>query len=606
MNYICRLQRCKSVAFLTLNVALLLGGIGCEESRRTWTMSLESGGGVSAARETSAAGETPEMVTTGGTEMVTGGVEGGIDGAGMGMGEEPLSPLIPGPEVWARLTESQYRNMINDVLGIDTSDLLLEPDTNPYLFNSIGAGSSSLSSLGVEQYAEAAFVVAERYFETPQRIEVEFGCLPMNVNDGCADQMIRQLGLRLYRRPLTQEEVSRWLQLAGSVVPSDRPEDQRLGLETALAGILQSPSVLYRIERGEVDLSRSGQRRFTALEMASRIAFTLQDTSPDLELLTAALDGRLEDPVELSAQLDRLLESERTRLSIERFFEQYLDLGRLAHVERDPTRYEGFTPALLASMETEVRLLVNDLVFRRDGDIRRLFDERRAYLNSTLAEHYGVSLEEGSPVVFEPISLGVDTPRVGFLGTAAFLTMNAHPTETSPTLRGKYIRERLLCQVVPPPPDDIDLNLEPETGEASTLRERLELHREDPACMGCHSFIDPPGFLFEFFDSVGRYRETLDGVNLDASGNLDGVPMENLSDLADFLADDPRLTECMTRQVYRFALGRLETVGEESEIQRLHQAFATEGYRFKALFKQLLMSDGFTYVSTHPNEEVTP
>lgn len=536
--------------------------------------------------------------------------QGGITSGGETM--NMVASLDPGPSVWARLTESQYRNMVSDVLGVDSSDLPLEPDTNPYLFNSIGAGSSSLSSFGAEQYVEAAFVIANRYFERTEHIELEIDCFPMTVDDGCADQLLRQIGFRLYRRVLTDIEMERWITLARNTAPSDRPEDQLKGLETALAGMLQSPFVLYRLELGEIDPQNADQRRFTALELASRIAFTLQNTSPDQELLNLALSGQLLDRDVLSTEIDRLLNSERARQSIESFFAQYLDLGRLGRVERDPSVYEGFSQELVEAMETEVRLLIDDIVYRRNGDIRTFFNERRGYVNTELARHYGLNTEESSPVIFESVDFPTATPRVGFLGTAAFLTMNAHPTETSPTLRGKYIRERLLCQVVPPPPDDIDLNLEPEVGEATTLRERLERHREDPACSGCHSFIDPPGFLFEHFDSVGRYREELNGVVLDASGDLDGIPMANLADLANHLAGDIRLTMCMVRQVYRFALGRLEDYGEEVEIQLLHQSFAEQGFRFQSLIKSLLMSEGFSVVSANTennssdDEAVTP
>ncbi len=515
-----------------------------------------------------------------------------------------LQDLVPGPPVWSRLTQSQYRNMVSDILGLDSSDLDLEPDTNPYLFTSIGSGSSSVSAFGVELYAEAAFILAERYFASDMNVQLTTGCLPNTVDDGCADQLIRTLGLRLYRRPLSESEFGRWQALAQLSATSRRQEDQLKGLENVLAAMLQSPFVLYRLEQGMASLDDE-IHHYTDLELASRLAFTLQDSAPDQELLNLALEGRLKENNVLEAQIDRLLNTERAKASINAFFAQYLDLSRLKRVERDPSVYEGFTPSLLNAMETEVRLLVNDLVYRRDTDIRLLFSEKKAYLNQTLADHYGISLEQGSPIIFESLALPEDTVRVGFLGTAAFLTMNAHPTETSPTLRGKYIRERLLCQEVPPPPDDIDLNLEPETGEASTLRERLERHREDPACAGCHSFIDPPGFLFERFDSVGRYRESVNGITLDASGDLDGVPMSNLGDLAQHLAQDSRLSTCMVRQVYRFALGRLEEEGEESEILRLHEKFRAQGFRFKALIKALLMSDGFRQVgpSTELNND---
>src|SRR5690606_9916586 len=137
-----------------------------------------------------------------------------------------------------------------------------------------------------------------------------------------------------------------------------------------------------------------------------------------------------------------------------------------------------------------------DLVFRRDADVRELFSAPRTFVNSELAALYAAEAAGASAVAFVPVQPPADGPRAAVLTLGALLAMNAHQTETSPTLRGKYVRERVLCQEVPPPPDDVDTSLDEATGTARTLRERLERHRTDPACAGCHAFIDPPGFLF--------------------------------------------------------------------------------------------------------------
>lgn len=582
--------------------------IGCEDARRVSLSPISSSIGGERAGE-GAGGTAPEQSG----EAVSGEMTGDemTGGEMTDGGDEAPPPLIPGPATWARLTSAQYLNMVSDILGVDASDLDLEPDTNPYLFTSIGAGESVLSSLGAERYTEAGVEVARRYFERPDRLEMDLGCVPSSLDDGCSDQMIRWLGLRLYRRPLVEAEVDRWREHAGAISAlsegGSEAEATLIGLQWALAGMLQTPQVLYRLEAGEPDPNSSSPEalRYTSLEMASRLAFTLQNTTPDPDLIEAGVSGALVDPERLTAEVDRLLDTSSARAAVGAFFTQYLDLARLRSVERDPARYPGVTPALLEAMEVEVQLLVDELVFRERRDVRRLFDQRRAYVNATLAAHYDLSVEGASPVLFQPVSLSDESPRAGLLGLGAFLTMNAHPTETSPTLRGKYIRERLLCQEVPPPPDDIDLNLEREVGEAATLRERLEQHRDDPACYGCHQFIDPPGFIFERFDSVGRYRETLDGVALDTSGEIDGVPVSDVAGLAALLADDPRLTQCMVRQLYRFAQGRLETEGEEGELTRLHTRFAADGFRFDQLLRALALSEGFRSLSL-TSAEVTP
>ena len=534
-----------------------------------------------------------EALGTGGASSMGAGVTAPPGGVTPPTGGAGSADFTPGGRVWARLTRLQYAQSIEDALFIDlnTLGLELEPDTNPYLFNSIGASSSTLSALGVEQYVEASYEIAEAYLARRELIEMELGCAPTQLRDGCTDQWLRSLGLRLYRRPLEEQELERWLSLGELAQGDARSWD--LGAQAIVAGMLQSPWTLYRLEVGEPHPERPELSRYTSLELASRLSFVLLNSAPDQRLITLGLEGSLSDDQVLSAEIDRLLALPRAREAVMEFFLQFLDVPRLRRVSRDPQRYPGFSPSLLEAMEMEVRLLVDDLAFRRDEDIRLLLSEPRAFVNSTLAEHYGLPTEGASPVVFEPVELSPSGPRVGLLGLGAFLTMNAHPTDTSPTLRGKYIRERLLCQKVPPPPDDVNLNLEGEQGETRTLRERLEQHREDPACFGCHSFIDPPGFLFERFDPVGKYREEVDGVPLDATGDLDGVPMEDSAALARHLASEERVTQCMTRQVYRFALGRLEVESEAPELERLHAQWRAEGFRFKALLKLLLMSEGF-------------
>ena len=297
----------------------------------------------------------------------------------------------------------------------------------------------------------------------------------------------------------------------------------------------------------------------------------------------------------------RLLDDERARVAVQSFFAQYLDLGRLEGLERDPGRYPAFTETLAKSMRTEVELLVDDVVFRRDTDIRELFATRRTFVNTELANLYEVAAPAATPVLFVPVSLPQAGPRAGVLTTAAFLAMNAHQSETSPTLRGKYIRERVLCQTVQPPPDDVVTDLPTDDVEGGTLRQRLEQHRRDPACASCHAFIDPPGMLFEHFDSLGQYRTEEPGGPIDASGELDDIELYGAADLAALLREDERVPRCVVQQLYRHATGRLEASSEATVLAQMEARFAASAYRFKDLMVALATSEGFRRV-----REVTP
>ncbi|MCB9528942.1 MAG: DUF1592 domain-containing protein [Myxococcales bacterium] len=512
--------------------------------------------------------------------------------------EPTARPFEAAPPVMARLTAAQYRNTLTDLFGPGLPVTPVEPDQNPFLFYAIGATTTDVSARGVEQYSDAAFTIAHAVFQDPARRARVLDCDPAAPDDACARSTIEEMGRRVLRRPLAPDEVERWL----AVTRATGASDPLLGLETTLAALLQAPAFLYRPEAGEPDPAHPERRRYTSVEMASRLAYLLTDSTPDEPLLDAGERGELTDADALIAHTRRLLATERARATVQSFFAQYLDLARLPRVDRDPARYPGFSPRLLAAMETELRLLVDDVVFRRHGDLRTLFSARRGYVNTDLAALYGVDAPGATPTAFVPVEFAPDGPRAGLLTLAAFLTMNAHPTETSPTLRGKYVRERVLCQQVPPPPADIDLDLGAEDGAPPTLRGRLEQHRDNPACRGCHSFIDPPGFLFEHFDAIGRYRDDADGHPIDATGDLDGVPLQDARDLAATLADDPRVGRCIAQQYYRHANGRLDTLGERGVIDNIAAALAARGHTFEALVEALVVSDGFRTLAAAEEE----
>jgi len=539
-------------------------------------------------------GSTPRPTGTGATppNPNTGDV-GGTPAAESGP-YAPLAATLP------RLTASQFQRSLTLVLGPELPTPTLEADTNPYLFYAIGAATTVLSEQGTELYAQAAMEIGSAVFSDVDRRARVLGCAPSAPDDACAEAFVRATGRRLFRRPLSEDEVGEALDLSRDTAEGDPLR----GLEAVLAAQLQSPSFVYRVELGEpAPDSPAGGLRYSAFEMASRLAFLLTDAGPDDALLDAAARGELLDDASVEAQARRLLATPSAREAVQAFFAQYFDLARLQQVSRDPARYPGFTPALLEAMETEVRLLVDDVVFRRRGDVRGLFSARRGYVNSELAALYGVDAPGATRATFVPVHFGPETPRAGLLTSGAFLTMNAHPTETSPTLRGKFVRERVLCQEVPPPPPNIDLDLARQEGEAPTLRERLEQHRSNPICAGCHAFVDPPGFLFEHYDSVGRYRTEAEGFPINAAGDLDSVPLDSALDLADALSSDPRVSACMTRQLFRHALARLDERSDRDLLKALDARFAASGYDFQELLVALALSEGFRTVAASDAQE---
>jgi hypothetical protein len=385
-------------------------------------------------------------------------------------------PVLP------RLTQKQYYNSILELFGPGLPAPGLEADTNPYLFYTIGAATTTLSEAGTEQYEQAADLITHAVFDDPARRVALTGCEPTAPGDACVAGFLNAtFGRRVYRRPLTVEEQGRWLTVATDLAEGDPWR----GVQLMVAGLLQSPHFLYRVELGVVDPMDPARRRYTGWEMASRMSFLLWDRDPGRRAAAGGRAGAARRPRRgWRVEAERLLADPRANAAMSDFFTQFLDLGRLDGVTRDPARYPLFTPTMISSMRTEIQLRVEDLINRRDADVRRLFSSRETFVNSDLAALYGIVAEGATPVTFVPATLPEDGPRAGILTSGAFLTMNAHETATSPTARGKYVRERVLCQPVPPPPDNIDTDLDDEMAEAKTTREKMELHRKDPAVRG--------------------------------------------------------------------------------------------------------------------------
>jgi Protein of unknown function (DUF1592)/Protein of unknown function (DUF1588)/Protein of unknown function (DUF1595)/Protein of unknown function (DUF1585)/Protein of unknown function (DUF1587) len=503
----------------------------------------------------------------------------------------PLDPeaFEPGALVLPRLTAVQYRNTLVALLGDDLPPTPVEPDTNPYLFYTIGATSTTLSELGTQQYEEAADAVTHAVFDDATRRAALLGCEPTGAGDGCVSQFLASFGRRAFRRPLSDAEHARWLQASVDLAQPDAIE----GLRLAVAGMLQSPHFLYRVELGEPDPELPDRVRYTGWEMASRLSYLLWNTMPDDALFAAADRGDLLEREGITTEVERMLADPRASETIQFFFAQFLDLGRLDGITKDAETFPAFTLTMPDAMRTEVELLVEDVVLRSQGDTRSIFSTRRTFVNDELAALYGVEAPGAGPITYVPVELPDDGPRAGILSLGAFLTMNAKETRTSPTARGKYVRERVLCQSVPPPPQDVDTDLDPPSGTGVTQREILEEHRLNPACAGCHAFIDPPGLLFESFDGMGAFRELENGVPVDASGDLDGVPLDGARELAALLENDPRVGRCMVTQLFRHAQGRLETEQEAPVIDDIDARFAAAEYRFLDLLVELATHEGF-------------
>jgi hypothetical protein len=366
--------------------------------------------------------------------------------------------------------------------------------------------------------------------------------------------------------------------------------DPAAGVVYLVSAILQSPYFLYRVEIGEPDPARPGFRRYTNDEMASRLSFLFLNTIPHEDLVARAARGELTDEAGIRAAVEALLARPAARRAVRSLFTDAFELDRVDGLAKDPAVFRHARAELWVSAKEETLRTIEALVFG-GGDYRDLFVSRTTFLDRRLASLYGVPAPSRDG--FAKIELPASSGRLGILGQAAFLASNAHPVSSSATLRGKYVREVLLCQSLPPPPANVDTSLPEPSTSSPTLRERVRVHLENDTCAGCHKAMDPIGLGFENFDGVGRFRATENGAAIDASGELDGVEFADAGELAAAIGAHRELVPCMVRTAYRYALGRLDEQDDAPALAALTARFDAQGRQVTALLSDIAASAAF-------------
>ncbi|MDQ3031281.1 MAG: DUF1592 domain-containing protein [Myxococcota bacterium] len=500
----------------------------------------------------------------------------------------------PGPRVMQRLTRAQYASAISDLFGADVVvPSAIEPDVARDGFFSVGAAQTSVSARGVEQYERAAYQIAEQVL-APERRARTVPCEPSAVLDlGCARATLAPLARRAWRRPVDAVEIESLAFVAANA--ASVLEDFHLGLEYGIAAILQSPEFLYRPQVAIPAPDAPELGTLDDFELATRLSFFFWNTIPDEALLAAAESGALSDAEGLDAQIDRLLASPRAREGLRAFAGEWLELHRLSDLPKDPMIFTAASPDLGPAAREETLRAIEHHVFDRDADYRDLMTTRETFVDRRLAALYLVRAPSAEG--FALAELPDTTPRRGLLGHASILAMQAHPVSTSPTLRGRFVREVLLCQTILPPPVEVDTAIPEPSAEAQTLRERLADHRENAFCAGCHAQLDPIGLGLESFDGIGRLRALDNGVPVDASGELDGTTFDDAAGLAEALRDHPSLGPCFVEQMLRYGTGRRLASGEHDAHYELTAEFARAGFRVRALMAAVARHPTFRSVS---------
>ena len=395
---------------------------------------------------------------------------------------------------------------------------------------------------------------------TPTRQRI-FTCRPdrPEKEQACAQKIVSDLTRRAFRRPPTEGDLDGLMTFYATARKTDGFE---AGIEAALQRILTSPNFIYRFE--SEPSSARGSYRVTDLELASRLSFFLWSSLPDDELISLASQGKLRAVGVLEKQVRRMLADPRSEELAKNFAAQWLYLRNLQSIAPSMEEFPDFDDNLRQAMRRETELLFGSIV-SEDRNVVDLLSANYTFLNERLARHYDIPGVYGSQ--FRRVILPLDSPRRGLLGQGSFLTVTSLATRTSPVLRGKWILENILgTPPAEPPPDVPALQENPrppsdksaETVEVLSVRQRMEQHRINTACVSCHRVMDPIGFSLENFDAVGRWR-TRDGrMPVDPAGELvDGLKVNGPASLREALLRDSNMfVQTVTEKLMTYGLGR--------------------------------------------------
>jgi len=266
---------------------------------------------------------------------------------------------------------------------------------------------------------------------------------------------------------------------------------------------------------------------------------------------------------------------------------------------KDATIYPKFTSLVSDDGHEQTLRTIVDHVVRQNADYRDLFTTRKTFLTPLLGAVYGVPVAKttplGAPATWQAYEYPEGDPRAGILTHISFVALHSHPGRTSPTLRGKALRELIMCQKVPDPPGNVEFNLVQETNNPNmkTVRERLAAHATEAMCAGCHRITDPIGLALEHFDSSGGYRTTENGAPIDASGDISGAKFTNSIELANVVRANPAVTSCAVKRTWAYAVGRPQAPADNEAVKAFEKNFADQGYRFLALMRSIATSDAF-------------
>jgi Protein of unknown function (DUF1592)/Protein of unknown function (DUF1588)/Protein of unknown function (DUF1585)/Protein of unknown function (DUF1595)/Protein of unknown function (DUF1587) len=553
---------------------LTLSAAACSSS------TTHGGGGPNgtAGSGTSAGGTGSTIIGTGGSAVV------------IAQGEDPGRVEIH------RLNNLEYDNTVRDLLGTATqpaTKFLAEEGLN---FDNT-ATALGMTSSQYDAYFGAARDLLTEASSTPAELMRFMTCMPGSAAaDACAKQIVETFGAKIYRRPLDPSESARAMKVFDADIARGGTGSDALLL--TVRAMLSAANFLYRVEY-DPNPTSTAPHALSGYELASRLSYLGWSTMPDDALFAAAKDGSLLQSAALEAQVDRLLADGKATAFIESFAGQWLDIRKLITHSVTPSVFTTYTAELSDAMSQEGYLWFQEFV-NQNRPLSDWFTADFNFVNDTLAQHYGMPAP-GSGAQMTRVTVTTDQ-RKGFFGLASFLTQTSFPSRTSPTLRGAWVLSELLCAPPPPPPNNVpklDASATPaemmQPAGTENVKQRLERHRSDPICAGCHKILDPIGLGLERFDGIGRYREAYgNGDPIDPAGVLpDGTAFAGADQLAALIGQDPRFPACVEQKLLAYALGRDLEAYDMPSLTNLQTKWTTRGLTIRNLMKEVVLSAAF-------------
>ena len=521
--------------------------------------------------------------------VLLGGCQGG--GGGTSTAGAPLCAASPGPAPLRRVTRFEYGRALADLTGVDPSiSQALPPDEETMGFDDI-ATAYSVSSLHAQRYLDVAEQAAAALSDNATLRATYGACDPVSGDAACVAAFVGAFGRRAWRRPLSGDEQQAMQQLYGATADPG-PVDGVAGVVTAM---LQAPQFLYRPEPAGV--AGANSQPLDSYALATRLGFMLTGAPADEQLLAAADRGDLSTEAGLLAQTDRLLAQGRAAELFVHFASEWWEVESVTGLDKNRSLYRNWTDATPGALTTETSMFLTD-AWNRGPTLGTLLTAPVTFADASLASYYGLPVPSGNG--YQRIALD-PTRAAGMLTQGSFLAVHAKADQTSPVLRGKFVRAQLFCKPPPPPPPTIVV-APPVVDPRLPTRERFAQHTSDPFCAGCHTLMDPIGFAFEHEDTTGVWRDTDADQPVDATGALTGTDvdgdLDGIPSLGVKLAGSAQVASCAATQWFRYAFGRSEqTDGDLCTIAALAASLSGPDGDFKKMVRQTVRMAAFRNLS---------